>query len=102
MKHAKEVWDIYEGSTVTIETTDGIEFDATCTSRETEYSDPRSEHIRETTMWEFSAVEWSPVVDIVNGVRSSEDDPEFPLHSELWCTDHEQDLGYIESITIHE
>lgn len=101
MEHDSNIWDVEEGDSVTLETTDGREFDAECTSRKTEHADPRTGQVRETEMWEFSAAEWLPVVSITNGLKSSPDQADFPRHSEMWCMDHEEGLGYIEEVTIH-
>lgn len=99
--HTDDLRNVKEGDSVTLTTTDGHHFDAECESRAVERAAEGTGEVRKTTIWEFSAVEWEPVVSITDGLRSSPSDPEFPKHTEMWAVNQEQTLGYIESLQIH-
>lgn len=100
-QHTADLWNVNEGDLVTIETTEGEHFDAECTDRSVENADPRTGEVRGTTIWLFDAVEFQPAVSITQGLRSSPDDPEFPVHNEMWDRQQEGSMGYIESVAIH-
>jgi len=101
-EHCDQIRSVSEGDTVTISTTNGNIFDATCEMKDTQYADPRSGEIRETRIWLFNAVEFMPIVSILDGLKSSPDDPDFPVHKQVYCRDTEQSLGFIDRIDIHE
>jgi hypothetical protein len=90
---------VREGDTVTIGL-DGGSFDAECTSYETRNADPRTGEVRETRIWMFDAVEYQPVVTIIDGLKSSPDDPDFPVHNPMYDRQQEYQMGYIENLTI--
>lgn len=98
--HADDIRNVREGDEVEITTTEGETFEATCTKRQHEQAAPESGEVRETTMWFFDAVEYQPVVSILDGLRSSPDDPEFPQHSEMWDRQQQGAIGYIETVSI--
>jgi len=100
-EHTADLWNVNEGDHVTIETTEGTELDATCDLRNVENADPRTGEIRETTIWLFSAGERRPAVAITQGLKSSPDDPEFPIHNKMFDRVHDETLGYIETVQIH-
>lgn len=100
-EHTADLWNVNEGDEVTLETSEGEHFDATCVERRVEHADPRTGEVRETTMWFFDAIEYQPAVSITEGLRSSESDPEFPVHNEAWCEQQEGGMGYITSVEIH-
>ena len=99
-EHTADIRNVNEDDTVVLETTEGEHFEATCTNRERQHADPRSGEIRETTIWEFDAVEYQPVVSILQGLKSSPDDPDFPVHREVYDRQQEGSMGYIESVDI--
>jgi hypothetical protein len=99
--HTEDLWNVIEGDEVTLETSEGEHFDATCVERRVELASERSGEVRETTMWFFDAVEYQPVISITHGLRSSESDPDFPIHNEAWCKQQEGGMGYITSVQIH-
>ena len=100
--HNDDLWSVREGDTVEIVTSKGHVFEATCTNRQTENAHPVTGEIRETTIWQFDAIEYTPAVTITNGLKSREDDPDFPIHNAVWCTSQEENLGYINEITVLE
>lgn len=97
-EHTSDLRSVEEGDTVILETTEGEHFEAECTNRQIQHADPRSGEIRETNIWQFDAVEYLPTVMIVDGLKSSPDDPDFPLHKEVYDEQQEGTMGYIESV----
>lgn len=100
MEHTDDLRNVREGDTVVITPEQGEAFSCECTDYSVENADPRSGEIRETKIWEFTNVDVKLYASILDGLRSSEDDPEFPQHSELWDASLERNLGYIEKLTI--
>jgi hypothetical protein len=98
--HSDDIRNVNEGDEVVLKTTNGDRLVAECTGVEVQHADPRSGEIRETRLWFFESRSRNPVVSIVDGLRSSDDDPEFPLHKEAWDMEKEQNIGYIESVEI--
>lgn len=96
--HCDELRNVSEDDRITAHMSDGTTRRMMCQGRQTEHADPRSGEVRETTIWQFDAIERQPAVSITDGLRSSEDDPEFPQHSEMWDIVAEENLGYIEEI----
>lgn len=99
-EHPDDLRNVREGDTVTI-TIDGGSFDAECVERQVNNADPRTGEIRETKIWLFDAVEYKPAVSIVDGLKSSPDDPDFPIHNAAYDRQHEYEMGFIEEIKIH-
>lgn len=99
-EHTDDIRNVEEGDSVTI-ITESKEFDATCASREVQRADPRTGEVRETKMWFFDAVEHQPAVSIIEGLRSSADDPDFPVHNEMWDRQQEMNMGYVKDVKIH-
>lgn len=100
-QHTEDLRNVQEGDSVEITTTNGETFEAECTKYTVDSADPRTGEIREIHMWAFDAVEYQPVVSITEGLKSSPDDPDFPLHSQAFDRQQEQTMGYIESLTIY-
>lgn len=106
-KHTDDLRNVNQGDSVTITTTEGHTYhEILCAMREVHNADPRSGEIRETTLWSFNVDDKDLTVSITNGLRSSEDDPEFPLHKEahlgeIGKADGWVPMGYIESVQIH-
>ena len=99
-EHTADLRNVNENDTVVLETTEGEHFEATCTSRERQNADPRSGEIRETHIWLFDAVEYQPAISITDGLKSSPDDPDFPVHKEVYDRQQEGTMGYVESVEI--
>ena len=99
--HTDDLRNVREGDTVEITTTEGETFEAECTERQVSNADPRTGEVRETTLWLFDAVEYLPTVSITEGLKSSPDDPDFPLHKEAWDRQQERTMGYIKSLKIY-
>lgn len=100
-QHAEDVRNVREGDTVEITTTEGEHFEAVCTHFDRLQAAEETGEVRETKVWMFDAVEFQPVVSIVDGLLSSEDDPEFPMHNEIWDEQQERKMGYVEDLSIH-
>ena len=118
-ENTADLRNVVEGDTVTIETTEGHTFEAECVSYEKQHADPRSGEVRETNVWQFEG-DRNVAVSFTDGLKSSPDDPEFetrdnesphscasqscsaqfPVHNEVWDSDEEESIGYIESLTI--
>ncbi len=105
--HTEDLRNVREEDTVTIETTSGRRFAAVkCVTYRTEHADPRSGEVRETSFWQFDVNGRDLVVSIIDGLKSSPDDPEFPIHKKVRVGnvgeyDGWVDLGYITSVQIH-
>lgn len=98
-ENTADLRNVVEGDTVTIETTDGHTLEVECVRYDKQHADPRSGEIRETNIWQFEG-DRNATVSFTDGLKSSEDDPDFPIHNEVWDVDEEETLGYIESLTI--
>jgi len=92
---------VQKGDIVEIVTSEYEPFEAECVKTEVHNADPRTGEVRETQIWHFDTVEYQPVVGIVDGLRSSPEDPEFPLHREMFDSQQEQSMGYIKNLTIY-
>ncbi len=99
--HTSTLQLVREGDTVTIHTSEGHQFEAECVTYDERNAAERTGEIRKTMMWSFDAVEYQPVVTIIQGLRSSADDPDFPIHEKVWDTKQECRMGYVKSIIIH-
>lgn len=99
--HTDDLRNVREGDDLHIYTTEGENFSATCESREIQHADPRSGEVRETTIWMFDTTKGTLAASILDGLKSSPDDPDFPQHTELWSLDREAPLGYIETLDVH-
>ena len=99
MKHTNSLRDVVSDDTVTIETSDGITFSAECTERAVEAAVPETEQIRETERWHFTASNGDRIiVQIVHGLKSRPDGPDFPIHDELWNMDGKYNMGYVTEV----
>lgn len=100
MEHNKDLWDVSDGNEVTITTSEGEHFDAECTERRTEtMADRTGNESMETTTWLFNAVEYQPEIRITRLLTA--EDPDFPIHNEIWDQQQEGEMGFIEEIEIH-
>lgn len=98
-QHTDDLRNVNEGDTVTIRTTEGETFhEVECLFRRVQQADPRSGEVRETTIWRFDTPHGEAAASILDGLRSSPNDPEFPQHSELWNLDEGCAMGFIESV----
>jgi len=52
-------------------------------------------------MWEFVGNGRTLRASVVDGLKSSEDDPDFPIHNEVWEQESEESIGYITDVRIH-
>ena len=98
-ENTADLRNVVEGDTVRIETTERHTFEVECVFYEKQHADPRSGEIRETNIWQFEG-DRNVAVSFTDGLKSSPDDPEFPVHNEVWDSDEEESIGYIESLTI--
>lgn len=107
-RHTDELRNVDEGDIVTIETTAGRLFrEVECVSRQTQRADPRTGEIRQSQIWQFEVADRDLTVSIVDGLRSSPEDPDFPKHKEAslgnvgeyegWVT-----VGYFDVVDIHD
>lgn len=100
-EHTDDLRNVNEGDLLDITTTEGETFEATCTSREVQHADPRSGEVRQTTIWTFDTPYGEAAATILDGLKSSADDPDFPQHSELWHMDEGDGMGFIESLNLY-
>jgi len=97
--HTDDLHDVTSDDKVTITTSEGVTFSAECTERSMEVAPPQTGEVRETQRWHFVASNGDSVVaQIVNGLKSKPDDPDFPIHDEAWNMDGEYGMGYITSV----
>jgi hypothetical protein len=100
--HTDDLRNVTDGDSVTLHTTEGETFDVECNYHSVDNADPRSGEVRETKTWIFQNQAGEEIcAAITDGLRSSPDDPEFPQHSQLWDSTAGENLGYIESLSIH-
>lgn len=100
-EHTEDLRNVWEADWVTITTTEGKTFEATCTDRSVQHAHPQTGEVRETTIWTFEAEDTEVAASILDGLKSSADDPDFPQHSELWRMEEGEAIGYIETVEIH-
>lgn len=99
-RHTDDLRNVREGDHVRFTTTEGETYRAECTEYDVQNADPRSGEVRETRIWTFEHDGSRVHVSLTDGLRSSEDDPEFPLFNEVWDPQCNETLGYIESLSI--
>jgi hypothetical protein len=99
--HTDDLRNVNENDHVTITTSEGETFDAHCKMRQTQNADPRSGEVRETKLWIFETPHGELAASILDGLKSSPDDPDFPQHSELYNSEEGENYGYVESVQIH-
>lgn len=99
-EHTSDLRNVEEGDTLDITTGSGETLRVECTARNTESADPRSGEVRDTIFWHFDVDGGQVFAAITEGLRSSEDDPEFPIHMPLWDARKDQRIGYIDEVKI--
>jgi hypothetical protein len=101
-RHSGDLYNVHETDEVTITTTTGNTFDATCVNFQNQHADPRSGEVVTTLIWRFQSPEFNSVIDIgiTNGLKSSPDQDDFPRHHEVYLGIENLSLGYVETITI--
>ena len=99
-EHTADLRNVSEGDTVTLELSNGETLVVECFFYQNQHADPRSGEVRETNIWRFKNDDRLLAVSITDGLKSSPDDPDFPIHNEVWDEDEETGLGYIESLTL--
>lgn len=97
-EHCDEVRQISKGDEIALTTTNGETIEGVCDDKQKHNADPRSGEIRETTLWMIETGATLIVFSIVEGLKSSPDDPEFPVHKRAWDNEEEEGMGYIESV----
>ena len=110
-QHSANLRNVNKGDSVTIETTGGRRFrEVKCTDFIKKHADPRTGEIRETSLWEFDISGLGDMevltVSIVEGLKSSPDDPDFPVHKNgsagiIGHRDSWESVGHFEEIEIH-
>ena len=107
-QHTSELRDVSQGDSVTIHTTEGQTFnEIECDMHQRLNADPRSGEVRETHLWAFTVAEADLTVSIIDGLKSHPEQDPFPRHKPASLGkrgnyDGWEQLGYIESIEIHE
>lgn len=103
-EHTVDLRNVRQGDRITIETTHSETHEVECTSKEKRHADPRSREVRHTTIWKFEGDSFEAYCSILDGLRSSQDDPQFPQHSQLIDDEYGTEYGYITSLqlTAHE
>jgi hypothetical protein len=96
-EHTDDLRNVREGDGVVLTTSNGSQIRTKCFDVSVEHADERTGEVRETTMWRFQP---EIVVSITDGLRSSPDDPEFPIHNEAYAPRAEESIGFIESVKI--
>lgn len=99
-QHTDDLFNVNEDDELHIYTTEGENFSAECESRKLQRADPRSGEIRQTNIWRFDTPKGTLAASILDGLKSSEDDPDFPQHSALYAVESGETLGYVESLDL--
>jgi hypothetical protein len=106
-EHTTDLRNVNENDVVTIETTEGRRFaEVECVSRQSERADPRSGEVRQSIIWQFNINGRDLVATIIDGLKSSPDDPDFPVHKEASLGnvgeyDGWVNLGYFDTVEIY-
>lgn len=108
-EHDAAIRGVYEENEVTLDLSNGETINAECIHRSRNSADERSGKIRTTYVWTFDIADGDRLgtVSIVDGMRSSENGPEFPIHKKLSTTDKLardgdwQTKGYITTVENH-
>lgn len=99
-EHTTDLRNVREGDDLTIETTHGEQFRVECTMKNTEQVDLRLGEVQ-YLIWQFEGQRFDAYCSINDGLRSSQDDPQFPQHKGLYDQDTGKEYGYITSLQIH-
>jgi hypothetical protein len=97
-EHSDDLKGVHEGDDVTLVNDVGTEFTAECMERTKEHAAPETGEIRETTIWTFGIGSNMVHATIMDGLKSSPDDPDFPKHTALYVPRTEENLGYITEV----
>lgn len=98
MEHTSDLRSVREGDSVRLTTSEGETFEAECINYDKQYAHPDTHKVRETNIWVFETPRGKVAVNILDGLKSSPDSPDFPKHSELWHLDEDDGMGYIEEL----
>lgn len=105
--HTDDLRNVNEGDSVTIKTTTGERYtEVECTYKQVSNADPRTGEIRKTHLWVFNADGRDLTAAVIDGLKSSPDDPDFPVHKKVSLSTGDGDsdwdsVGYIETVEIH-
>jgi len=100
-EHTDTLRQVEKGDNVTITTTLDETYDFTCEMHDVQKADPRTGEIRETHIWQFNNPTRRISATITDGLKSSPDDPDFPIHSEVYEFESDASIGYIDKLEIH-
>jgi len=100
-EHTDDLRNVREEDDLTITTSLDEKYLVECIFYDMSQADPRSGKVRETRMWEFVGNGRTLRASVVDGLKSSEDDPDFPVHNEVWEQESEESIGYITDVQIH-
>jgi len=100
--HNAKLYDVQEGDRVTFTTTENATFDGICSNYDIYQANEMTGEIRKTMIWTFNSDDKNVMASIINGLKSSDDDPDFPLHKSSWESTTEESIGYINSLEISE
>jgi hypothetical protein len=98
-KHTEDLRNVREGDTVVITPTDGGAFTCECTDAQV-VTRRQYHRCRETKIWEFTNVDVKIYASILDGLSFVADDTDLPQHSEMYDASLDQNIGYIEKLTI--
>lgn len=99
--HIDDLLAVREGDDVSFTTTGDLAASVECVEKERQSADPRTGEVRDTTIWTFEQGDTTLYASIVDGLKSSENDPDFPVSSEVYDPDAETSHGYINTLQIH-
>ena len=102
-QHTSDLRNVKEGDGVTFTTSDGETYNATCTNYDEQHADERSGEVRTTSIWtlDIDGLGGRADVAIVDGLKSSPEQDDFPRYHEIWQGKDKPTLGYIEKVQIH-
>ncbi len=100
-QHTADLRNVNEGDSLTIQTTMGETFDVECESYEVHHADERTGEVRETRVWTLIGDNRRLIVSIIDGLKSSPNQRDFPRHKPIWEKTSECAVGYVDSVKIH-
>lgn len=99
-QHTDDLHNVAEGDEVILRTTKSGAMPAECIERVSQHADERTGEVRRTTIWTFDTGDRKLGATILDGLKSSADDPDFPQYTELWDIEGNVGLGYIKDIDV--
>lgn len=95
-QHSIDLHALREGDTADLTMSDGEEFEVEVEDYQHQHAAEMTGEVRDTYIWTFVTEDLRFAVSITDGLASSPDDPEFPIHHEVWDMKREETMGFVE------